>query len=452
MATESCAFNICDELLLESLQVHSSKRKKNPFTNARAADAHVLSRICEQQRHNALLKFCDMCEHFNIDPLHPYSIHVILCISSRHIVNQRTALQMLCDMHPDEINGINMAVLDDPAFYNTIVSNSDWATILGFLENDPAQQEDPRHCAILSCLGESLKTSHVPYTSENLLEFAGRVLLFMSPSGTPASRMVENLIVQYSSGVQQVLPHDLEFRVMRAITGFYDNNLETSQIFAAMLSVLGTLRASESFYTTVRGAIESRMQATAVSHEPTRQHRLSLRAFARNLHVVVAAYHGTYASWVAMQRFPVNISLRNQQMLYFIRVQVAPVATEILDELFDPDVIRRILASSLDQIDPTPLIDTVRCIRICRYDIANLIEFREQCLQAISLQTRQSLSLAQVMQLYVCCFQHESVREICWRAILPFWNFSLQKRCEEFVAAQTFEVGAVIRTILQAQT
>lgn len=451
MTTDASAFDVHDGTLLDSLQVFASKRNQNPFTNARAADSQILSRICEQQRQSALIKFCDMCEHFNLDPLHPYSIHFVLSMSSRHVTSQRTALQMLNDAFPEQITNIDTTMLDDSGFESPIVSNADWATILGFLEHNSAPRETLDTCAPLSCLSESIRSCHVPYTCETLLEFSGRVLLFMSPLGTPASRMVENLVVQEMHSQHQTPPHDIEFRIMRAITTFYDNNLETSQIFSAMLSVLATLQPSEAFYAAVRGAVDSRVQAVAATDQATIQQRPSLRAFAKRLHVTVAAYHGTYASWVALQRFPVNISLRTQQILYFIRVQVAPVPTDFLNELFDSDVIRRTLESSLDQIDPAPLIDTTRCIRICRYDIVGLIDFREKCLQALSLQTRQTLTMAQVMQLYVCCFQHESVRELCWRAILPYWNFSLQKKCEEFVMAHTFEVEAVIKTILQAQ-
>ena len=62
-------------------------------------------------------------------------------------------------------------------------------------------------------------------------------------------------------------------------------------------------------------------------------------------------------------------------------------------------------------------------------NIQHLIDFRVQCLDGLNISTRKALSLAQIVQLYVCCFQHESIRDKCWKSVLPVLNHSIQNAC-----------------------
>jgi len=94
------------------------------------------------------------------------------------------------------------------------------------------------------------------------------------------------------------------------------------------------------------------------------------------------------------------------------------------------------------------IIHTILSLRVYQKNIEHLIDFRTRCLEGLSVGTRKALSLAQVLQLYVCCFQHESIRDRCWKAVLPVLNHSIQVACAKFRETFRYEVHAIIRSIM----
>ena len=107
---------------------------------------------------------------------------------------------------------------------------------------------------------------------------------------------------------------------------------------------------------------------------------------------------------------------------------------------------------TVDSIDQYAVSKLIRSIRIYKHSIHNLIDFRVQCLAGLSATTRLNLSLADVVQLYICCFQHRSIFEYCWKQVVPVMNHTIQHSCERFRSAHAFDIDAVVRTLVDSST
>lgn len=447
MTSNNLAFDVVDSSLLKSLSLSSRRAPANPFQTSRLSDSKILLQITQQQKTSAVQKFCTMCEHLNIDAFHPHSIHIIVATCSRHNTKPIPVMKNLLETLQCNLENLDWDHVEENEFESMLVSNSDWAHIMNFLEFNDDGHADLDCNDVIRSLQDSLVSCQVANGSHSSILFACRVLLFMSPRATPASRMVENLIAEMHQNSEHTPPHDLEFRVMRALTKFYDHQIETAQIMQAMHLTLSHMRCREDFHAAVQNAIVHGPQEETLSCEKQLMSRLSLREYAKHLHVTANTYHGTFASWVANQRFPLNTSLKTQQSLYFVRTQEKQLSIEFLQDFFDDDVLERAFKISVDQIDPEPVIELIKSIRVCKFAVDDLVNFRTKCLVALSMHTRKSLTMANVMQLYVCCYQHSSIREQCWRSVLPVWGFSLAQKCEEFVEANDFNQEAVFKTM-----
>ena len=107
---------------------------------------------------------------------------------------------------------------------------------------------------------------------------------------------------------------------------------------------------------------------------------------------------------------------------------------------------------TVDSIDQYAVSKLIRSVRIYKHSIHNLIDFRVQCLAGLSATTRLNLSLADVVQLYICCFQHRSIFEYCWKQVVPVMNHSIIHSCERFRSAHAFDIDAVVRTLVDSST
>lgn len=57
--------------------------------------------------------------------------------------------------------------------------------------------------------------------------------------------------------------------------------------------------------------------------------------------------------------------------------------------------------------------------------------------------------MSQILQLYICCYQHESMQETCCRDVLPVWNYTIQCACENFVTQHAYQVDTVIDCLIK---
>jgi len=142
-----------------------------------------------------------------------------------------------------------------------------------------------------------------------------------------------------------------------------------------------------------------------------------------------------------------------QLLLYFISAQQQPTDMELYRNLYNDKIIERTSRSGvIDNIDHTAIAKIIRSVRIYKHSINNLIDFLTQCLHGFNIKTRMALSLAQIVQLYICCFQHSSVFEHVWKQVMPIMNHTITTSCEKFQAKQTYNSNAVVRTLINSNT
>lgn len=177
--------------------------------------------------------------------------------------------------------------------------------------------------------------------------------------------------------------------------------------------------------------------------------RPRLRDLVQSIHNdATLEYQQTFESWCAHKKFSSTTGLNVQRLLYFINAQTVLVDLDVYSEYFTHALTSRMQSQHISTIDVEVIIHTILSLRVYQKNIAHLIDFRTRCLEGLSVGVRKALSLAQVLQLYVCCFQHESIRDRCWKAVLPVLNHSIQVACAKFRETFAFEVHAVIRSIM----
>jgi hypothetical protein len=142
-----------------------------------------------------------------------------------------------------------------------------------------------------------------------------------------------------------------------------------------------------------------------------------------------------------------------QRLLYFFCVQDVPVSTEAYEGFYTPELCRRARETPVDAIDVGALKMVVDSLRLYSFTVRRLIDFSARCLQGINQQRREKLSLVQVLQLYIACYQHESVWKEVWRHVLepaPVMNHTITTDCAAFRAANAFEATAVAENLIRS--
>ena len=111
-------------------------------------------------------------------------------------------------------------------------------------------------------------------------------------------------------------------------------------------------------------------------------------------------------------------STQIQKIFYFIKVQETATPEDIYERLFTREILMRVRMSAVDRIDPQAITDIIKSLRVYGHNITDLLDFRTECLLGLSITARKTLTLAQVAQLYISVFQHDSVWEECWRSVV----------------------------------
>ena len=105
----------------------------------------------------------------------------------------------------------------------------------------------------------------------------------------------------------------------------------------------------------------------------------------------------------------------------------------------------------ISNIDVQAVLQIIKSLRVYLHNVDNLLEFRVSCLQGLNRSLRENLSMPQILQLYVICYQHPSIVQECWRQIVSVWNHTTATALQEFKSKHEFEVGAILETVIHCQ-
>ena len=404
-----------------------------------------------------LAKFCDVCKRLNLDPLHAHALPcvVLLMSKSKHCTDMaRTyaglaSCSELLEAVDTEREGV-LASCDE-----LLSSMGDWLALFSYLvlASSSVARAELETNAVVRRMQVSLVEAQVVASSggRSAQDVALLALLYLSPRRTPAGKMLERLYTEISDKAR-----DAELRCLRAMTSFRDTTEDEVAMTQTMPLVLRCFEVAPEFSRAVAAVLQKRMQELEQSEVRGAGHgRTLLRTFAAQALVQRRAMSGqaSWRAWVQQVSFPVNTSSHMQRLLYFFCVQQTAPSAGTYAAFYTPELCRRALETPVETIDVEALKMVVDSVRLYSVPVKRLIDFSARCLQGINQQRRETLSLVQVLQLYIACFQHESVWKELWRHVLhpaPVMNHTIASDCAAFRAANEYEVTAVAENLLRS--
>ena len=399
--------------------------------------------ILRHVQSSALQKYCTLCESLNIDPLAPYTLVLIVILLSRHPQRSDIARKFLSALSCDASTLMWDTAADLEFLQQKLSSSSDWALLLAYLEFDLSDTTRATLSVhpVLCTLQASLLTVGI-VSHQTPIEFVMLCLLFMSPAGTPSPKMLERFL-----NTKQIECRDVEVKCLRAVTCFTDQINNEGQLASCFLEMCLHLRCSPLLHNDVEDVLNAQQANTREPDSAVR--RIRLRDIVERVHQANAlSYELTFDSWCCQKQFASTTGLNVQRLLYFINAQTCEVDFGCFPDYFTPAMTSYLAMQELSTIDIAHINAVIASLRLYTNNIKHLIDFRAQCLEGLNVKARQSLSQAQILQLYICCYQHASIRDRCWRAVLPVLNHSIQRACVLFRAKFPFEIEAVLRSVI----
>ena len=417
-------------------------------------------------------KFCDVCKRLNLDPLHAEALPcvVLLMSKNKHCVQMAQAYAELAGCE-EVLQAVDVERESIVASCDQLLSSmGDWLTLFSYLplrswDAQDAQQRAARQAVlqeleantVMKRMQASLADAHVTaggplaHQQRSAFEVALLALLYLSPRCTPAGKMLERLYTDVCEKAR-----DAELRCLRAMTSFKDTMDDEEATTRTMPLVMQCFSVAPDFLRSVAAVLRKRMQEIELGEQQRAgTGRVMLRTFAAQAVVQKRSVSGQVSckTWVKSVSFPVNTSSHMQRLLYFFCVQVAPPSPAAYESLYTPELCRRAQAVPVDAIDVSALKMVIDSLRLYSSNLRPLIDFSAKCLQGINQQRRQQLSLVQVLQLYIACYQHESVWKQLWGHVLepaPVMNHTIASDCAAFRAAHPYEATAVAENLVRS--
>ena len=420
-------------------------------------DDRVPVKIGEFIHQNVVKKYCSLCSHFNIDQLDPLALAsvILLMCKSRDgwkvcadFLQQYpgTSIQLeskLTDSVVEEGGGRKLHQMSEEIFS----SISDWTTLLEYVDVELAEAdlEFIQENAIMARLRDSLRDAGLVQDAMPEPHFMVLCVLYMSPRSTPAAKMVERLCMRVDDKHT-----DVELKCMRFVTSFCDAPMDEQAQNRLYIRLCQCVVVKPAFFDQIRRSLSDALAVEMQTATDTkRPNQVQLRYLAANIHnTEQIPYTQTFDNWRTQHKFGNTTSIQLQRLLYFIQVQDTATPEDVYVHLFTRDVLQRVRSKAIEQIDVKAVIEIVKGLRVYHNGIADLIDFRTECLHGLSISHRKVLTLSNVAQLYVCVFQHDSVWEQCWKSIVPVVNHTIISARDRFRQTHIMNTAAVVQNII----
>jgi hypothetical protein len=421
-------------------------RKKTAFGGATRCNSR--SQVESNTTRWRLSRFCDVCRAYNIDPLCPISVHLVWIMTSK-CQNKSEFIRRFAELtsHEETAACVDMEVTHDTQLLET----NNWLTLLQYTTMvEAADDAEPgplmrrlTECWTKSRLGQEFDSSPL------LLRHA---LLHLMLEDIPAAKILEQKLGFVYKQQEKPACRDLEIRCLRCVASLHDEALTDDTVMYDCLPALLCMNVQPELVRDIVAVLKLQQTQAEAHEQETRKSvgRMQLRVLSKQLHDSKRwVYSVTFDAWVTQQQFAVTTTRRQQLMLYFIKAQRCAVDTSKLTHVFSSNMLRRLDSECLDQIDARAILSVIQSIRVYSHNVTTLVDFRSQCLAGISQSFKKTLSMAQILQLYIACHQHESILESCWKGVVPHWNYTIQCACEKFVKNNAYQVDAVVDCLLK---
>jgi hypothetical protein len=329
-----------------------------------------------------------------------------------------------------------------------LTSTGDWIALFQYIhlyalsDADRLElEEDVR----LGLFIESMRQAQV-LPEDMDLEHIVRAFLSIYLINIPAAKILERVILQHDHGMR-----DIELRSLRTVHHFTDNSLhmpvETQQ--DSILLILKNIATAPEFYKAVADIIEV-CAKDHVGKQTNHSKKFSLRRhMSQKGSPAQVQYVHTFGNWSSQQKFSVTTSINTQRLFYFANAQTVAIPPEVYVKFFDASLVEKLVDGALHQIDVEAVLLVIKSLRVYHNNIKSLLDFRTQCTGGLNVATRDKLTRAVVLQLYVATWQHESIREQCWQSIVGAWNYTISSSCEVFRKKNTYEYEAVLHSLVR---
>tara|TARA_B000000437_G_C11687523_1_gene321556 strand:+ start:872 stop:2224 length:1353 start_codon:yes stop_codon:yes gene_type:complete len=409
--------------------------------------------IKRELNRRTLMKFGLLCRKLNIDPLHPKSIHVVLLLFSK-IKDKRKLMEGFLT-HPccESLKKINLdwnAVDDESVNINEVFcAMSDWILILRYLtpnvtvELSDSMMKDPLFVRLRQSWNVGGLETNYPSDISRLMT----AFIFMAPYNLSASKMLERLLAGESD-----VCRDLEFRCLRMTNHFIDVSVDEKESIMNMLQIVPCMVTKSNFASDMKFVL-SREECTAQMNATIpKKTRLQMRHVSKIASQTNhSEYKESFDTWLGQQKFTVTMSRHLQLLLYFIQVQTIDIPRQSYSQHFTDTMMARVQHINVQSIDANAVISVIKSLRLYHHNVKDLLDFRSTCLTGFNQKIRNSLSLAQILQLYVSSFQHESILQTCWKSIVPVWTHTTATAVQRFTATHKFDYQPVIDSVVMCQ-
>ena len=444
------------DISMDKLDFNKIKMQSQSAANTAEAQASRETRtktdLLQCVRKNTLIAFVQQCRMHNIDALHELSLQVVILLMSK-CTNRMQLCKKFMSYIPNAQDRIEIdegaATMVDNNELHALQSTSDWVTLFRHIQvthmseqQRTAIRDNPRMVVFCKAM------RHIMPEHTDIEEYI-RPMLCTVLMHIPAANMLERVLL--ADGPQH---RDIELMCLRAVNSYVDEcqHMSNDTIIDLLPLLMQSIRAAPSFHADLTSVVENAAPDNSERAHRTK-HKFSLRRHLKDRQGATVLHRALlFEDWKFQMKFSVNHSVSTQQLLYFISAQPWHVDTACLGTIFDKHMITKTFALNLERIDADAVTAVIKTLRVYQYNIQNLIEFRTQCLVGFNLEVRKRLTLSVVLQLYVACWQHQSIREHCWRAIIPCYNFAITSRCDEFRLKYPYEQQSVIETLFYCHT
>ncbi len=421
-----------------------------------------------------LQKFTVLCRASNIDFMGDFSPALIVLLCSK-IYDKKEAVRKVLNLwlHDEtthrlfnRYNTINdlqsnltsVTTFDESCLehwddtqqtcFNTV---SDWIYFLEYVTFDEGVNVRLEHNNLIARMRRAFEDSELSKYYALTTSFVAQAILHVSLNQLPSVKLLERFL----SRQHNCFIRDIELRVLRTITAYADHKSDASSDFNDFLQIICEIYMRQDFFVNLGELLikqnHNTLQNAFIAENVPR--RLQLRYMTLSKATCKEDASNTFVSWANNLQLSVVSSKHLQSVLYFVKCQPTEIDVGMLQPYFSESIISKLRhAANVVEIDVEAIFTLLSNIRVYLNNIPQLVDFRMSCLKGLSQTQRRSLTLINILQLYICVFQHPSIRLELWKKICPVLNHTTQLCIQQFNETNKCDYKNVLMNLTYSHT
>lgn len=241
----------------------------------------------------------------------------------------------------------------------------------------------------------------------------------------------------------KILHKNVQNNCMRMMSLMADSRFTPEEYTSTMTWVIrqGISIDKEALWGDIDDAIKQSMESRDTIMMKTMQTshgRLRLRerlSFAMKKQTSASINRDTFTGFQSRLNFSSNVSSHTQLKAYMVMAQTSIEKDQALQRLLPESMSTVVAKEEILEPDPSIIMDVISRMTYTRSPFAKLSEFHSKCFNSIAFSHKHSLTLSDIMQLYVSAYQNKAIWQKCWTNVLPVMNAQLVRDVENFVSS-----------------